>query len=324
MRAPAKLIAILTAFVFCFSLISCSTVAIVITNAPDTATYSPSPTYKMLPDTAKISSLPKDDLETANPEPDDTEDDSYAPEYEVADLAKAGITNAQYFKIHTLLYGALQMNDNDESFGGSPGYFSKSSSISTGELLAFSHYILTDGYEAIGLDESPEDGPIGSDLVKNIIQSAFRVKYAPKNGDIFRDMLVYKNGKFNFDYAEPEYGIDARTYSITRFSSNQLLLKFNIVNVNDVCDLYNGKGQAVIQEDANSLFGYHLVSLKKDKDNRIKFNSATASSSLPSKGSKHSVQKTQSMARIKPHGRHRMPSANQLLFLSIKHRISRV
>jgi hypothetical protein len=201
----------------------------------------------------------------------DNGDDESPLQNDIPDLVTVGLTEDQYSQINTLLSSALEVP-----------FFTKPSELKKVDLLNFTAHALKWGVlddQVSGLEFSKED-------IEKVIKSAFTLDYRPRAGDTYEGDITYKDGKFTIFDGDYESGEDARTYSISRLSPGKLLLKFNIVGVSDIGDGYGGKGQAVIEEDKDSLFGYHLVSLTKGKETVRRFDDATASSCLPSKGEK--------------------------------------
>jgi hypothetical protein len=128
-----------------------------------------------------------------------------------------------------------------------------------------------------------DTGTISSEDVEYIIRSAFGVDYIPKEGDSAGEGLLYSGGSFEFG-ADDGVIVNALPYSFTRQSSDRLMVKLNMTYDYVPGISFEGKAEAVLQEDANSLFGYRLVSLTKENVSDIAFTIAEASSYLPVNG----------------------------------------
>ncbi len=182
-------------------------------------------------------------------------------------------------RIEELLAGALNMSDN----AGRPLFFHDASTLTANRLLEFVYTVINDYGEA---GDVPEDtGVVSAKVVKKIIRSAFGVDYTPRKGDRYGDLLRYKGGSFVFEGSDPQL-LDASPYVMIRKSAGSLLVKFNIVKDVRPNIAYRGKGEALLEEDASSLFGYRLISLTKANEAAIAFTSAEASACLPADGIK--------------------------------------
>jgi len=189
------------------------------------------------------------------------------------------LTSTQKVKIEALLTGALNMSS---YCTGRATFFNEISSLSTDDFLEFVYIILDFESDSIGR-EYMGTGTISSKDVKTIIRSAFGVDYIPKEGDSAGEGLLYSGGSFDFE-ADDGVIIDAHPYSFTRQSSDRLMVKLNMTYGYIPGTSFEGKAEAVLQEDANSLFGYRLVSLTEVNVTDIAFTSAEASSYLPANG----------------------------------------
>lgn len=218
------------------------------------------------------SPTPEATMGTENGDDDQYGDGESPLQNDIPDLANVGLTDDQYSQIDTLLACALELP-----------FFDKASQLKRVDLLNFAVHALE--CDVLGDDQGGKDEFSKEDIEK-IIQSAFALAYHPREGDAFEDYITFKDGEFTIFDGDFESGMVARPYSISRLSPDKLLLKFNIVGVSDVGDCYGGKGQAVIEEDTNSLFGYHLISLTMGKETIRKFDAVTVSSSLPAHGGK--------------------------------------
>lgn len=194
----------------------------------------------------------------------------------IPDLQRFHISDEQYYNIFSLLSGALSMSADYSN----TCFFENADSLSADNLLRFVYIILNNTGVDVGVERTSSCETVSSEAVEDIIRSAFGVNYTPKEGDGLNSLLEYDGENFEFG-ASDDISTDLYTYSITDLDSGQLLFKFNIVCGGPPDDTYIGKGQAVLQKDPSSLFGYHLISLTAGKDKNISFTRAKASSSLP-------------------------------------------
>lgn len=279
--------------VFCLlmfvSLAACNTAIPV--DTPSTAP-SPSPSistmYTVLDSTlapATATPVPTIEMETPSPEPEETEEPEPVPEYNIPDIKKVGLTNEQFQKIDLLLYGALAM---DSGENGPPAYFADVNGLTPPRLFNFLTQILCDTiikkYENYK-DDNSFHRSIDKMVVEKVINSAFGIEYKSGYTEVpGTSCLSYIDGIY--EYSEPQgSSIVPYVYSITALSPDKLKVQMDIVGYSDEDGAYHeAKAQAILQEDKNSLFGYHLLSLKKMKSTRPHFTSAQASSYVPAKG----------------------------------------
>lgn len=303
MSAPKKTAIITALFIIIFPIAACHIASVqpqatVMASSPIKSS-SPIPTVQTSTSTPSITLMTTTPVitttapsPTATETPDSSDDnDSDHIEYDIPDLERVGITQEQYRKIDVMLFAALEMDDKEQYLDGKPGYFTQASSLTKTELLAFSYVIINFYSDAIGMNRLG-NGTLDSTIVTNIIHSAFSINYVPKEGDKYGNpvdgyYLSYGNGDFTISDSD---GMDcppgAECYSITAITPTRFLLKFNIVLGTDAGFFYVNKGQAVVERDNDSLFGFHFISLTKAKESNIKFTSATASSTLPKIGSR--------------------------------------
>lgn len=189
------------------------------------------------------------------------------------------LTDKQKHEIDALLTGALNMSGN-----GNATFFQDADSLTASDLLGFVYVVLNDMSDSVGEPTIQDSKELKINTVKKIIGSAFSVDYKPRKGDNAGEALMYTGSSFTLNPGDDAL-ISARPYSITLQPSGSILFKFDMMGDNVPGTNYKGKGEAVLQEDANSLFEYRLISLTKGDGPDISITGAETSSSLPANGS---------------------------------------
>lgn len=292
MSIQKKVAAISIAFIFVISFISCSSATIMPTSSftiTPAATFIPLPTASpiLTPSPMLTTAIPSptETLETASPEPEDMFADlSYIADYKVSDLKRIGLSEAEYKKIYTLIYSALAMKN--EMYP--PFFFKDASKLTPPELFNFLIEELS--YFADNGDYATADNcdySIHQSDIEYILKSAFDIDY---HSDYAGDpddnpSLTYSNGMYT--YSEPQGSeIVPYIYNIARIKPDELKIKLDVVMDGDEGSGYDGKAQAILKEDPNSLFGFYLVSLTKSRETKPQFPTVIASSFRPPKGKK--------------------------------------
>lgn len=204
---------------------------------------------------------------------------SHTPQPSAANVENVVLNKEQNKKINALLTGALNISGESKAT-----FFQDTSALTVDDLLGFVDVIINDEYSSVGM-KSMNTGTVSCKVVENIIHSAFNIDYIPQEGDSFGDVLQYDGDSFMFG-ASDDILVSAYPYSIRRQPLGNILIKFNIETYGPPELYYLCKGEAVLQEDADSLFGYRLVSLMKADDSDLTFTLAQASSCLSADGSK--------------------------------------
>ena len=220
--------------------------------------------------------------ETIEPDVTDEPEDVEAWQYDIPGMKEAGLTSEEYEKIDLLLHCALAMVGEN----GRSTYFNEASSLNPAQLNGFLEEVLfwpicTD----MGHYQETDDGSceyiIDKTFIEKVLVSAFGIEYFsqyPGSEDEY--LLRYQDGKYYYSFPQGS-PTTAHALFVERLSNNQVQVKFDIITEGDCNSSFDGKAYAVLEQDKDSIFGYHLVSLKEIKTKRPGFTITEASSWLP-------------------------------------------
>ena len=211
---------------------------------------------------------------THSPNPVTNSDSSVS---DTAYIDNITLTSEQNNKLFALFEATLNMCGD----WGDPTFFKDSSAFSVDDLLSFAYTVINDTNL---IDEDYIDTEtVNSEMIQNIIRSAFGIDYTPQKGDSYGELLQYNGDSFNFEGSDPQL-LFTHTYSVERLSSGNLLIKYHVLADDRPLEGYICKGEAVLQEDDESLFGYRLVSMSICEDADIVFTGAEASTNMSPTG----------------------------------------
>ena len=197
------------------------------------------------------------------------------PEYTDPDYMKAGLSNDQYEKIKILLYGLMGIGSD----------FANPKSLTREEYLRFFDRVIEGNEEILGVHD---DLLFSIDEINQIVNSGLHVNYHAKNGDkLFDDQI--KNGKLQHFVNGGDPRDVADIYSINKVSKDQLILRFYMILQSNGPCYYECNGTVVLQEDRNSIFGYHATSMQYLPE--PSFPTVSASSSLKNTKSSFSPER---------------------------------
>lgn len=207
---------------------------------------------------------------STSPEAEETDEPEPMSTYDIPDMEKVGLTDEQFEKIDVLLYGLSGIYE---------ASFNNAKKLMKEDYLRFTERIMEAG-DILG-KSGENDSYLTINEIKAIVKSGLNVNYHAKNGDSdgWDNSIVNSKLELIPNGGDPrEY---PHIYSISKISSDKILLKYNIIVAGNADQEYRGKAQVVLKYDESSIFGYHVESLESCSDKLPVFQNAQASSYLP-------------------------------------------